>query len=310
MSQPWATASFAALGTTATIGVTGPGELPSARRLLEDWLTEVDEACSRFRPDSELMRVNEAAGAPTRLGPVLRDALAVALRAARLTDGDVDPTIGRALRVLGYDRDFAALSPDAGPITARVGRVPGWQSVTLDEQTATLRLPAGVELDLGATAKAFAADRAAHRIATTLGTGVLVSLGGDVAVAGTPPADGWPIRVTDDHRTTALDTLGETVAIERGGLATSGTTVRRWRRDGEDLHHIVDPASGRSAAGRWRTVTVVAATCVDANTASTAAVVRGERAAPWLAELGLAARLVGHDGEVRHVGGWPAPVPT
>ncbi len=310
MSEPWATATVDALGTTATIAVTRAAALSPARRALEDWLADVDEACSRFRADSELMRVNDAAGAAVPVGPVLREALAAALRAARLTDGDVDPTVGRAMRVLGYDRDFAELDADAGPITAVVGRVPGWRTVTLDERAKTVRLPPGVALDLGATAKAFAADRAAATISAGLDTGVLVSLGGDVAVAGPTPPPGGPVRGADDQRSTALDGPGETVAIEGGGLATSGTTVRRWQRDGEDLHHIVDPASGRPADSAWRTVTVVAASCVDANTASTAAIVRGASAAAWLADLGLAARLVDHDGEVVRVGGWPAPVAT
>jgi thiamine biosynthesis lipoprotein len=256
------------------------------------------------------MRVNDASGEPVQVGPVLLDALAAALRAARLTDGDVDPTVGRAVRALGYDRDFDELAADPGPITVVVERVPGWRAVTVDERAATVRVPSGVELDLGATAKAFAADRAAGRLATRLDAGVLVSLGGDVAVAGPGPRSGWPVRVTDDHRVTALDTVGETVAIERGGLATSGTTVRRWQRGGAELHHIVDPASGSPAATTWRTVSVVAGSCVDANTASTAAIVRGAAATAWLAELGLAARLVSHDGEVVRVGGWPAPVPT
>jgi thiamine biosynthesis lipoprotein len=162
-------------------------------------------------------------------------------------------------------------------------------------------VPSGATLDLGATGKALAADRAAAAItAATGGAGVLISLGGDIATAGQPPAGGWLIHVTDDHRSD-LTAAGQTVAIHGGALATSGTTVRR----GPTGHHIIDPRTGASAQTPWRTASVTAATCVDANTASTAAIVLGIHAPRWLAERGLAARLVDNLGAVTTVGGWP-----
>ena len=309
MSPGWPSVTFPALGTTATLVVTDPDALSHARVALDGVLAAVDEACSRFRPDSELMTVNDTPGRPVAVGPVLLDALDLALRAARLTDGVVDPTVGRALRVLGYDRDFAAVAPDGAPVTVDLGRVPGWRTVRVDRSAATVQVPEGVELDLGATGKAFAVDRAASTIAERVGGGVLVSLGGDVAVAGPPPDDGWPVRVADDHAAPP-DAPGETVAIRVGGLATSSTTVRRWRRGHDELHHIVDPSSGRPAAVCWRTVSVVAGSCVDANTASTAAVVQGESAPTWLGESALPARLVRPDGTVVRVAGWPDPEPA
>ena len=304
MSPDWPSVTFPALGTTATLVVTDPDALPPARRALDDVLDAVDEACSRFRPDSELMAVNGAPGRPVAVGPVLLDALDVALRSARLTDGVVDPTVGRALRILGYDRDFAAVAPDGAPLPRELGRVPGWHTIQVDRSAATVEVPEGVELDLGATGKAFAVDRAASTIAEQVHGGVLVSLGGDVAVAGEPPEDGWPVRVADDHAAPP-DAPSETVAISVGGLATSSTTVRCWRRGDDDLHHIVDPASGRPATVCWRTVSVAARSCVDANTASTAAIVRGERAPEWLKAAGLPARLVRRDGTVVRIAGWP-----
>jgi thiamine biosynthesis lipoprotein len=306
VSRSWPWVTFSALGTTATLVVTDPDALPSARTALDGVLVAVDEACSRFRPDSELMAVNGAPGRAVAVGPVLLDALDVALRAARLTDGVVDPTVGRALRVLGYDRDFAAVAPRGAPVTRELGRVPGWHTIRVDHAASTVQVPAGVELDLGATGKAFAVDRAATTIADTVDGGVLVSLGGDVAVAGTPPEEGWPVRIADDHAAPP-DAPSETVAIREGGLATSSTTVRHWRRGDEELHHIVDPSSGRPAAVCWRTVSVVAGSCVDANTASTASIVRGETAPAWLAASALAARLVRPDGTVVRVAGWPSP---
>jgi thiamine biosynthesis lipoprotein len=163
-----------------------------------------------------------------------------------------------------------------------------------------------VELDFGATAKALAADRAARGAASYLGYGVLVNLGGDVAIAGPSPAGGWPVRVTDDQAS-GFEAPGETIALAGGGLATSSTTVRRWGSGGEDLHHIFDPGTGKPAAAHWRAVSVCAATCVDANTASTAAIVRGADAPAWLAAASLPARLVGAEGGVVRVGGWPDP---
>jgi thiamine biosynthesis lipoprotein len=180
--------------------------------------------------------------------------------------------------------------------------------VSLDRAAGAIALPAGVRLDLGATAKAWAADRAAAAAARAAGCGALVSLGGDVATAGGAPEGGWRIHVTDDHRS-GPSAPGQTVSIEGGGLATSSTAVRRWRHDGHTMHHILDPRTGSPARGPWRTVSIAAASCADANIASTAALIRGARAPRWLAELGLPARLVDCGGAVRVLAGWPSQEP-
>jgi len=316
--------AWTALGMLVQLVVTSPGRLAAARELLEADLLALDLACSRFRADSELVAIgNIARGASgpvaVSVSPLLAEAVAVALRAAQLTDGDVDPTVGGVLADLGYDRDFAELTrpeqpapaagdtagSDTGGVTLRV--VPGWRSIRVDVSRQRLTVPAGVQLDLGATVKAWAADRAAARIADGLGCGVLVSLGGDTAVAGEPPEGGWRIRVQDR---TALpgepaDGPSQVVTIRDGGLATSSTGARRWRRGGDVLHHILDPRTGRPAAPVWRTVSVAAATCADANTAATAAIIRGRQALPWLAGLELPARLIAQDGSIHTVNAWP-----
>ena len=165
-----------------------------------------------------------------------------------------------------------------------------------------------MSLDLGATAKAAVADGAAEAIAADLGCGVLVELGGDVAVRGeAPPADGpsgWASRSAPRLR------AEPTVAIHDGGVATSSTTARTWRRGAGTAHHVVDPRTGEVAEPVWRAVSVAAATCLDANTASTAAIVLGTDAPAWLAERGLPARLVGADGQEFTVAGWPGRWPT
>jgi thiamine biosynthesis lipoprotein len=289
--------------------VSDPSALAPARAAVELVLDEIDLACSRFRRDSELMAVNAAAGRAVLVSPLMLDAVEAALRAAELTDGDVDPTVGGAVIALGYDRDYELIAAGgaAAPAAPRVraSSVPGWRSVQVNRLAGTVRVSRGVTLDLGATAKALAADRAAASAREATGAGVLVSVGGDIATAGGAPAGGWRIRVTDDHR--AEDTApGQSITLWGGGLATSSTTTRRWRTESGAAHHLVDPATGRPADGPWRTVSVTAATCLDANIASTAAIIRGERAAHWLESLGLPSRLVSVEGGVRHLAGWPS----
>jgi thiamine biosynthesis lipoprotein len=298
--------TFHALGTTATVVTTDPEVLDEAHFRVARELSAFDAACSRFRTDSELSHVNESAGRSVAIGPLLCEALEAALAAAATTDGAVDPTVGASLVAIGYRHDFwsSPPSPAAGSCTRPAG---GWRAVELDASAGRVRVPVGVRLDVGATAKALASDRAASS-AALLGCGVLVSLGGDISVAGAPPADGWTVRVTDDHRASTT-APGQTVAISEGGLATSSTVVRAWTRDGVEMHHIVRPETGAPADPVWRTVSVAGSTCLEANVASTASIVLGEPALRWLAERALPARLVRRDGEVITVAGWPDPVP-
>jgi thiamine biosynthesis lipoprotein len=316
-----ATATWEALGTNVVLRLAHPAGLQAARTAVEGELDAIDRACSRFRCDSELSRLNARAGRSTEIGPLLLDALALALRAAELTGGDVDPTIGRALELAGYDRDWRLLEEATGAPTPPGGHSPsvdervsvptinarvcsGWHTVALDRTSRTVRVPAGVKLDLGATAKAWAADRAAEAASSASGCGALVSIGGDVATCGTAPSAGWKIHVTDDHRSDC-SAPGQTITISSGGLATSSTTVRRWRKDGCTMHHIIDPSTGVPVRSSWRTVSVAAASCADANIAATAALVRAHSAPRWLAEAGLPARLVALDGNVTKVAAWP-----
>jgi thiamine biosynthesis lipoprotein len=300
--------TFPALGTFATLLVTDPDALIPAHDVLTAELAAVDAACSRFRRDSELWRVSHARGRPVAVSRLFADALATALDAAELTGGDVDPTCGQSLVRLGYDRDFADARRHTGPLRQPPMPAGGWRRVELDRDQLTVRVPAGILLDLGATAKALAADRAAVAIEAATGGGVLVNLGGDLRVAGNPPAGGWRVGIADDadfDASTASVRPRQAVTIGDGGLATSSTLGRAWRRGGAELHHIVDPATGRPARAYWRTVSVAAANCAGANIAATAAIVRGGRAIRWLEDLRLPARLVRHDETVVTTAGWP-----
>lgn len=306
------TDSWEALGTSTVLRYLGPPD-PGVRAAVAHELEVMDAAASRFRPDSELTRVNRAGGARVAIGPVLAEAVALAMRAAEITGGAVDPTLGQWLVAAGYDRDWRQLMavPADAPLVPRDRLIVRrrrrrlWEGIELDRRPLSLRLPRGVTLDLGATAKALAADRAAAAAHAAGADGVLVSLGGDIATCGRAPEGGWLIRVTDDHRAGPA-APGQTICIRSGGLATSSIVPRRWLHHGRPMHHILDPRTGAPVRTSWRTVSVAAATCADANIASTAALVAGAGGPSWLKDQGLPARLVEIGGVCRVQGGWPA----
>jgi len=289
--------------TRVELVVTEPGALVVATAILHDQLCRVDQVANRFRRDSELNTLHDAArsGSAVPVSAALLEALVVALRAAALSNGAVDPTVGAAMCRLGYDRDFSLVAPGVEGSLPEPCPVPGWRSVTVDAGRSLVAMPPGTVLDLGATAKAWAADRASEAIATRLGCGVLVSLGGDVAVHGAPPG-GFRVGLADVCGDPSSST---TVAISSGGLATSGIGSRHWSLGGDQVHHLLDPGTGLPVDPYWRTVTVAAGSCVDANTASTSAMIKGGSAIDWLEERKLPARLVGLDGSATTIAGWP-----
>jgi thiamine biosynthesis lipoprotein len=335
-----AAAAGRALGTTTRVVVTQPGALPTVVRLLDEALRALDRAASRFRDDSEIEALNRAGSG--HVGPVLRDALTACLRMAAATGGLTDPTIGGAVRAAGYDRRFAELPTWSGHLPAPAPLPWSWRDVQVEPTVsgAWVRVPQGCLLDLGAVAKSWLADEVAQRAVREVPGGVLVDLGGDLAVAGPPPRGGWLIGLPEASPLTPAapppppssvimekwwsDTPAEppllhdhgsgrggrtdVVSIRAGGIATSAQDVRRWRTIDGPAHHIIDPRTGLPAVTPWRTVTVHAATAAEANAASTAAMVLGDDAPAWLAGLGLAARLLPLDGSPAHlVGPWPAP---
>ena len=298
--QTLAASDWSLWSTTARLVVTEADQLDSARALVDAETALVEQASSRFREDSELARIADRLPDGVEVSDTLASLIRAALMAAQLTDGAVDPSLGRALDALGYDRDIRLVLDDDGPVRAIASERPGWKSITLDGTHLTV--PRGLSLDLGATAKAVAADRAATRIARELGIGVLVSLGGDIATAGPAPRGGWQIEVQDLPADPAC-------RISVGGgtaVATSSTQRRTWRRGAEVVHHIIDPVTGMSAPSLWRSASVAGPSCLVANALSTAAIVWGSAAPQRLAAHRLPARLVTADGGVIVVGGWPA----
>ncbi len=296
------TATFVAMGTSNTVVVDEPAALAEARAAVGAEIAEIDRVCSRFRADSELSALNRAHGRRVRISPLLEEALLAALRAAEMTGGLVDPTVGPRVEEAGYTVTFRDLPLDGPPLELRVEAVAGYEAIDYDPRTHSVLLPPGVSLDLGASGKAWAADRAADTVLEKVGVPVVVDCGGDLAVRGRAPAGGWPVRVAEDVDAATW----EDVTLFDGGFATSGTGARRWRRGGVELHHIIDPSTGLPVASPWRTVSVAAATCLEANAAATAALILGGRAIDWLTERGLPARLVEASGAVAHTRAWVA----
>jgi len=296
--------SVRAIGTTATVVVQDPSTADAAERILVDELDAIDRACSRFRDDSELQRLHADSGRPVRVNALLFTALEVAVAVAERTGGAVDPTVGNAIAALGYDRDLDDVHarPPAPP--RALGAVAGFAHVQLNARQRTVRIPRWVRLDLGSTAKALVADRAAARIAEVVGWGVLVSVGGDVAAAGPPPDGGWAVGIAVAS-STAPEQADQVVAIRQGGLASSSTTARAWLSGGRTVHHIIDPRTGDCVAPYWSLVSAAGASCVAANAVTTAAVVWGQEALDRLATWPEAVRLVRHDGRIIVRNGWP-----
>jgi len=235
---------FPVFGTIGVLVVADDARLYEARQAVDDVLGRVDQTCSRFRPDSDLERVNAGAGRAVAADPLLLDAVDVALRAARRTGGAVDPTIGQALRVLGYDRDFASLEVGGPPTTVRIVPVAGWRQVMVDRTAGTICVPAGTRLDLGATAKAWAADRAAGAACRRAGCGVLLSLGGDMAVAGPAPAGGWNVQLADWCGEDLDDAGGSDHGRRLGYFGNHGAALA-GRRPAGPPHHRPDHLAAR-----------------------------------------------------------------
>jgi len=301
MSGAHARASWRDWSCTVEVTVTEGRHLDAAVDVVRELMAEVDQAASRFRADSELERVNQSAGRLVLVRPLTFRLVETAVRAARLTRGAVDPTLGAALVDLGYDADIALVRDRIAPPARARGAVGRWRAVRLDRTLVRVGVPRGTRLDLGATAKAWAADEAARRIHRRLGCGVLVALGGDLAALGRRPTPPWRVDVAETAGASAAR-----VGLTEGGLATSSVLGRRWTAaDGSTHHHVIDPSTGRPTAGRWRTATVWAPTALAANVVSTWFLVDEAGARAHLCDRGLAARLVAADGDVCRLGGWP-----
>ena len=298
-------ARFDAIGTTARVLATEPSVLDEALRTAREWLERLDIAASRFRADSELAGIStRSARAPVAvvLSAMLGEVLEASLRAAALTGGLVDPTVGAALRRAGYDDDMTVVRDRAGwTVPGDPEPAPGWRQINYTPEVRLLVMPAGTVLDFGSSAKAYAADRIAALLGETLPGGFLVDLGGDIAVAGTAPEAGWQVGIGHDG-----DRAVQVITIRDQAVTTSSTRDRAWASGSGTAHHIIDPRTGSPAERVWAEVTCLGATALEANAASTAAIVLGGQAPSWLRAHGIDASLHGTDGTDVRTGNWPA----
>ncbi len=288
------------MGTT--VEVLAPGEslrpaLGVVQRVFRTW----DESLSRFRPKSELSALNRVAGRAFAASELLFVVTERALLWAKITDGTFDPTLLRQIEQFGYSRTFAEIGTggDVPPASGEVAAGGGWRLVEMDPERRLITLPDGVGLDLGGIAKGMAVDAALDAlVAAGIGC-ALVNAGGDLAVRGLPPGEAsWPVGLEG--------VPGEALLLRRGALATSGTRRRRWLQAGAKRHHLLDPATGYPAVQELATVSVVAASCEEADVAATAAFIRGKaQGAELVAGLGLAGLFVTEAGEVTRAGNWP-----
>lgn len=284
---------FRAMGTDVELlldAATDPAEAEQAFDAAAAEIARIEKVASRFDRESELSRLN-AAGS-MEVSPDLMRLVTLALQMREATGGRFDPTVHAAMVAAGYDRtldDIPADGPEAGVPQ------PGGGEVDANPQTGVITLGMGVALDLGGIAKGWAADRAADLLGMT--GACLVSMGGDIAVRGSLDGEPWPIEVTHGDGTAVI-------GLSRGGLATSGTDKRRWRRAGRDMHHVIDPATGRPSTTDLVRVTAVAEDAAHAEVWATALLVSGSAAAADEADrLGLPAVLVGADGNTTSAGG-------
>ncbi len=294
-TEPIVTHEIPSMGSTAELMIVG-----GAGTLLVEWallrLEQLEAAWSRFRPDSDVARLDRQAGSgPVSVSADTADAVGRALSLWYVTDGRFDPTIRRALEAAGYDRTFRMVASD-GPVPAAAPRpAPGCDGLRVDRVHSTVSVPDGAALDLGGIGKGLAADLVATGLIARGARGACVALGGDVRVAGTgPDGDAWLIPVEDplDESKTLC-----TRRLDGSAIVTSTTRFRRWTRGGRELHHLIDPQTGTSAD---RGVTAVIAAGDEAWWAegvAKAALIAGVTDGLELLErLGVAALVVDDDG--------------
>jgi thiamine biosynthesis lipoprotein len=288
--------SFATMGTVARVVRDADGGVDLA------WLfAEIDRRLSRFHPGSELSRLNADPRACVPASPLLRAAVSAALRAARVSGGLVDPTVLGALHRAGYEQSRAlveaAALPDAlssAPPRRRAYSDPAarWRAVEVDDAAGVIRRPRGLELDLGGSAKGWAADLLADRLERP--GRCAIDCGGDMRVTAGSGAP-WEVRVR--HPLTGA--IARTLLVREGGVATSGIDARLWqRRDGGFAHHLIDPATGAPAWTGLVAATALASTAVEAEALAKAALLSGPAAGRRLLRAHHGGVLVHDDGTV------------
>lgn len=316
------TVDFRAMGSAARVVVVGSDDPTFVGSSLDDLATHAhrrvevfERRWSRFIPSSDICRLNAAGGEPVEVHPTTIDLVTHLVQAWHATHGAFDPTLLGALMGLGYVsswEDPTRSSPVAGPIALRGNA----GQIEVDAAHNVVRLPADTAIDAGGLGKGFAADVIAADLLARGAAGVLVSLGGDLRVAGVAPqGGGWAVGIDDPTDRTA--SIAQ-VRLDGGGVATSGTDRRRWQHDDRTVHHLIDPTTCEPAVhqdGAGRTIvsaTVIAGTAAWAEAWTKAVMVRGHAALDEIAALGLAALVVHDDASTVATPSWSnfATVPS
>lgn len=291
--------TWRAMGTEVTLLLSEADDAAHAeavRFLFEEW----EATLSRFRPESELSRLNAGTGQPVTVSPLLGKVLTTALAAAQATGGVYDPTLLPQLIEVGYDRTFEALMPTLPPMPEVTRPGGGWRAIDVEPATRLVTLPHGIQLDFGGIAKGMAVDAAIGQLRASGVTQALVNAGGDLRVLGTPPhADDWSVAVQGKG-------MSWTLPLRVGAMATSGIGRRQWRQGDTLRHHLLNPATGRPVASGLWSVSVVADQCEQAEVAAKVAFIEGEeRGGMFLSRHGMTGLFVRDDGSWRGVGVWP-----
>lgn len=281
--------TFDVMGTTAAIQSIGASEraMQHCRRFLD----ELHRRWTRFDATSELCRLNAASGRLCLVSPDTYDVVALAVDGWHVTEGRFDPTVLHAVEAAGYTTSWLTTSGRRQRTASTTA--PGCRGIELHPSICAVELPPGTALDLGGVAKGHAADLAVALLMSSGAAGALVSIGGDVAVAGDsgdPADEGWTIELGPASRA-----LGHPVEIRlrAGGVCTSSTERRRWLTDSGTAHHLIDPRTGRPTCGHWSTASVAASRAAGAEIAATAALTAHGDAVAWLDEHRLPAILTG-----------------
>ncbi|MCB0002277.1 MAG: FAD:protein FMN transferase [Anaerolineae bacterium] len=274
-------------------------------RLMQHAMQRFEEAeaeLSRFRPDSGLSRLNAAAGlGPQTVSPLLWTALNRAVEAARQTLGLFDPTVLDLLRAAGYDRSFELLNGSSDTLGPSAKPSCGWHQIRFYDSVGQVELPAGVGIDLGGIAKGWTVDRVAVSLATH--GPVLVDAGGDIRAIGMPGGEPWPVAVQDPFDETRDCAV---LALNGGAVATSSIGRRRWQRNGQTMHHLIDPRTGQPSDSDLHTVTVLADTAEEAEVSAKTVLMLGTQAgASWLKRRDLRGLLIDRRGREHSVGTLP-----
>ena len=225
-----------------------------------DWFETWEAALSRFRPTSELNALNAHSGDWMQVSPTLFEIIEDAKLAAESSDGIFNPLILNALEAAGYEHSFDpnAATEQQSPVAAPQA-IPAWQLIQLDADRQAVRLPPGARIDLGGIAKGWAAQEAADRLSAY--GACLIDAGGDLVACGSPDEnDGWIVKIPTLNQ---AETMFHILLVDEA-IATSGTDFRHWQRNGQTMHHLIDPRTGRPSDSNIVRSTVIAPDAIEA----------------------------------------------